>query len=116
MREMGKPDLEQRIRRLNELTKGLGAEVRRWRRGADPLTLAERRHYRDGIQDALAGAEQARVALVQALERLEQEERDLPQEMAPAGGVEAADVSARSGRCGAGCRGRASVAEEPLHK
>jgi hypothetical protein len=70
---IGKLDLVRRVKRLDELSRGLAAEVRRWRRGADPLTLAERRHYLSAIQDAIAAAEEARLTLARLLQRLGQE-------------------------------------------
>jgi hypothetical protein len=73
MQGMGKLDLARRVKRLGELSQGLAAEVQRWRAGADPLAPTERRRYLHAIQDTLAAAEEARVALARALDRLERE-------------------------------------------
>jgi hypothetical protein len=63
-------DVEARLRRLEELTRGLAREVGLWKEGNDPLLYLERRAYLNGVQDALAGAEAARVALARVLQRL----------------------------------------------
>jgi hypothetical protein len=77
MQGIGKLDLVRRIQRLDELSRGLAAEVQRWRRGTDPLTLVERRQYLNAIQDAIAAAEDARLTVARVLERLGKEERAL---------------------------------------
>jgi hypothetical protein len=83
---MGKADLQKRVERLDVLARGLAKEVGIWQRRDDaPLTLAERRVYLRGIQDALAGAETARVILGKVLERLAREERDLEERLAAKG-------------------------------
>ncbi len=64
-------DVVARIQRLDELTRGLAKEVLLWRDGGDPLLYLERRAYLNGLQDALAGAEAARVALARARQRIE---------------------------------------------
>jgi hypothetical protein len=66
-------DLKKRIRRLDELSRGLAREVVLWRPCNDPLLFLERKVYLNGIQDALAGVEAARVALVKVRQRLELE-------------------------------------------
>jgi hypothetical protein len=63
-------DLRGRIARLDRLARGLAKEVTMWRGGHDPLLFAERRQYLKAIQDALAGAEEARVVLARVVKRL----------------------------------------------
>ncbi len=65
-------DLRARIRRLDELARGLAKEVLLWEKGNDPLLYGERQKYLRGIQNALSGIEAARVVLVQARQRLEE--------------------------------------------
>ena len=64
-----------RVRRLDELARGLAKEVTLWREGNDPLLYLERKAYLGAIQDALAGVEAARVVLAKARQRLEKEKR-----------------------------------------
>jgi hypothetical protein len=64
-------DLVGRLRRLDELTRGLAKEVVLWREGNDPLLYLERKAYLAAIQDALAGVESARVVLARARQRLD---------------------------------------------
>ena len=64
-------DLAARVRRLDELMRGLAKEVALWKGGNDPLLYGERKAYLKAIQDALAGAEAARVVLARAQRRLE---------------------------------------------
>jgi hypothetical protein len=63
-------DLEGRIARLDRLARGPAKEVALWKGGNDPLLFAERRKYLKAIQDALAGAEEARVVLAWVVKRL----------------------------------------------
>jgi hypothetical protein len=64
-------DVVARVRRLEELTRGLSREVSLWQEGNDPLLYLERKAYLGAIQDALAGVESARVVLARARQRLE---------------------------------------------
>jgi hypothetical protein len=64
-------DLKGRIARLERLAKGLAREVERQRGAEDLLLFRERRQYLRDIQDALAGAEAARVVLQGAVRRME---------------------------------------------
>ena len=66
-------DLTGRVRRLDELSRGLAKEGVLWKECDDPLLYLERRTYLGAIQDALAGVEQARVVLAKARQRLERE-------------------------------------------
>ncbi len=70
---IGLADLKARVRRLDELTRGLAQEVAIWKEADDPLLYLERRAYLKAIQDALAGVESARVVLARARQRLEAE-------------------------------------------
>jgi len=60
-----------RVRRLDQLSRGLAKEVGLWRKGNDPLLYLERKAYLEGIQDALAGIESARVTLAKACQRIQ---------------------------------------------
>jgi hypothetical protein len=68
---IGLTDVVARVRRLEELTRGLSREVAVWQEGGDPLLYPERKAYLNAIQDALAGIERARVVLAGARQRLE---------------------------------------------
>ena len=68
-------DVVKRVRRLEELTRGLSREVALWKEGNDPLLYLERRSYLNAIQDALAGVEAARVVLAKAGQRIHNEHR-----------------------------------------
>lgn len=63
-------DVEARLRRLEELTRGLSKEVALWRDDAGPLLYLERKAYLNAMQDVLAGVEAARVVLARACQRL----------------------------------------------
>jgi hypothetical protein len=79
-------DVVKRVRRLEELTRGLSREVALWKEGNDPLLYLERRSYLNAIQDALAGVEAARVVLARASQRMQGHSPDKPDE--PEGGGE----------------------------
>jgi hypothetical protein len=66
-------DLERRIDRLNVLSLGLMRECALWEKADDPLLYLERRGYLDGIHQALAGVESARVFLTKACLRIREE-------------------------------------------
>jgi hypothetical protein len=68
---MNLANLRARVRRLDQLARGLAKEVQLWREGTDPLLYLERKVYLTAIQDALAGAESARVLLAKVCQRLE---------------------------------------------
>jgi hypothetical protein len=70
MHSMTVEDLASRVRRLEQLSRGLSREVTIWKAGDDPLLYVERRAYLNAIMDALAGVEAARVTLARARERL----------------------------------------------
>lgn len=65
-------DLKARIARLRELTKGLAEEVRLQRPAGDAVLDGwERWAYLRAVQDALAGADEARNLLAGAIRRME---------------------------------------------
>lgn len=64
-------DVAARLRRLEELSRGLSREIAVWREGNDPLLYLERRAYINAVQDMLANAEAARLALSKAQARLQ---------------------------------------------
>jgi len=66
-------DLQARVRRLDQLARGLAKEVSLWKSGNDPLLYLEREAYLGGIQDARSGVEAARVALAKAWQRVRPE-------------------------------------------
>jgi hypothetical protein len=70
---MNLSDLQARVRRLDQLARGLAKEVTLWKSCNDPLLYLERKAYLDSIQDTLAGAEAARVILAKVVQRLEKE-------------------------------------------
>jgi hypothetical protein len=63
-------DLSARVRRLEELTRGLAKEVTRWQECNDSLLYMERRAHLDAMQNALRESDDARVAQAQARQRL----------------------------------------------
>jgi hypothetical protein len=64
-------DLKARIARLEQLAQGLAREVDQQRGAEDVLLFRERRQYLKAVQDALAGAEAARVVLAGVVKRME---------------------------------------------
>ena len=54
-------DLESRVLRLEQLTRGLAKEVVLWQECNDPLLYLERKAYLEGLQNRLAGLDAARV-------------------------------------------------------
>ena len=56
-------DIKARVARLERLTRGLAKEAGMQRRAEDVLLFRERRQYLRAIQEALAGADAARVVL-----------------------------------------------------
>jgi hypothetical protein len=71
---MNLTDLQARVRRLEQLARGLAKEVTLWKACNDPLLYLERKAYLGAIQDALSGVEEARVTLAKARQRLEREQ------------------------------------------
>jgi hypothetical protein len=64
-------DLKGRIARLGRLERGFAREIGLQREAEDQLLFRERKQYLTAIQDALAGAEAARVVLAGVVKRLE---------------------------------------------
>jgi hypothetical protein len=75
---MNLQDLRARVRRLDELSRGLAKEVALWRSGDDPLLYLERKAYLVAIRGAVDGVESARVVLAKASQRLEREQNERP--------------------------------------
>jgi hypothetical protein len=71
-------DLATRVRRLDELSRGLAKEVTLWKACNDPLLYVERKEYLAAIDQALQGTEAARVVLVKVRQRLERETSATP--------------------------------------
>ena len=65
-------DMKARVGRLEELARGFAKEAALCKGGNDPLLYQERKSYMKAIQDALVAVEAARVAMVQACQRLQQ--------------------------------------------
>jgi len=66
-------DLKARIVRLGRLERGFAREVALQRGAEDELLFRERKQYLTAIQEALAGAEEARVVLAGVVKRLERD-------------------------------------------
>ena len=66
-------DLKARIVRLERLERGFAREIGLQREAEDQLLFREREQYLTAIQDALAGAEAARVVLAGVVKRLERD-------------------------------------------
>jgi hypothetical protein len=63
-------DIKARIARLDRLARGLAEEVGLQRGAEDVLLFRERRQYLRAVQEALAGAEAARVVLEGVVTRM----------------------------------------------
>jgi hypothetical protein len=63
------PAMEKRLLRLEQLARGPGVELSRWKGEDTPLQAGEKRVYPGGITDAIAGLDAARVALEMAVKR-----------------------------------------------
>jgi hypothetical protein len=68
-------DLKARIARLGRPERGFAREVAPQRGAEDQLLFRERKQYLTAIQDALAGAEAARVVRAGVVRRLERAEQ-----------------------------------------
>jgi len=64
-------DLKARVARFGALAKGLAKESGLWQHEEALLLFAERKLYLNAVMDALAGVEQARVVLIQVIQRTE---------------------------------------------
>ena len=67
---MNLTDLESRVERLDQLSRGLAKEEILWNECNDPLLYRERQDYLAAIRAALSGVECARVTLAKARQRL----------------------------------------------
>jgi hypothetical protein len=72
---IGMTDVVARVRRLEELMRGLSREVALWKEGNDPLLYLERRAYLNAIEDAMADLEAARLVLARAAQRMRGEQQ-----------------------------------------
>jgi len=70
-------DVRARVRRLERLWKGLAKEKAVIRQAEDPLLYLERRAYLYALDDALHGADSARIVLAKALPRLGRGKEDV---------------------------------------
>jgi hypothetical protein len=66
--------LTARAARLEQLFRGMCKEAALWKKADGLLEFGERRAYLTAIQDVIAGAEAARVVLLRARERMEEQE------------------------------------------
>jgi hypothetical protein len=71
VRQLTLADIKARITRLEQLARGLAREVTLQKEDDGRLLFRERKQYLRGIQDALAGADEARVVLAGVVQRLE---------------------------------------------
>ena len=71
--------IKPRLGRPRELVAELVQDYKRWKEETSPLLDSERRAYLIGIQEAIAGLDQARVVLNKAIRRVE--ELGLPSEL-----------------------------------
>ena len=67
--------LRARIRRLEELSRGLAIDEETFRTASCPILADEREKHRDGLRQAISGVETARLALVMACQRIDKELR-----------------------------------------
>jgi hypothetical protein len=64
-------DIRRRVKRLEQLVKGLAKEIGLWRGEESLLLFGERKRYLKEIHKALLGADAARVILARVVQRLE---------------------------------------------
>ncbi len=65
-----------RVARLDELTRALTKAIVIIGESEDPLVYLERQRYLDALHRAVGGLDEARVALVEAVMRMEESEAD----------------------------------------
>jgi len=70
---MKNDEFRKRIARLVELARRLSIEADRERKGNLPLHIPERRQYVDSLHAAVRALEEARIALVKAQQRIQDE-------------------------------------------
>jgi len=68
-------DLHARIDRLEERVRLLELEIMRIKKGSDPMYFNEREGYLAGLYKAISAFEDARIALVMAVQRIQSEKR-----------------------------------------
>jgi hypothetical protein len=68
---MSAADISARLRRLDELTRGLALELHNVGKADDPMLYVERREYLTAMRRVQAGVEEARVVLAKARQRIE---------------------------------------------
>jgi hypothetical protein len=68
---MSTADIASRVKRLDQLSRGVALEISQVSKADDPLLYVERQEYLAGLRAMLAGLESARVALAKARQRLE---------------------------------------------
>lgn len=64
-------DLAARVRRLDQLSRGLSLEISTVSKADDPMLYLERRAYLDALHATVRGVEAARVVLAKARQRLD---------------------------------------------
>ena len=67
---MSAADIVARVRRLDQLSRGLALEISTLSKADDPMLYLERRAYLDALHATVRGVEAARVVLVKAGQRL----------------------------------------------
>jgi hypothetical protein len=70
---MNAADISARVRRLDELARGLAVELYNVGKADDPMLYVERREYLAAMRRVQAGVEEARVVLAKARQRMERE-------------------------------------------
>ena len=68
---MSAADIAARVRRLDQLSRGIALEISVVAKADDPMLYLERRAYLDALLATVRGVEAARVALVKAWQRLD---------------------------------------------
>jgi hypothetical protein len=68
---MSTAEIASRVKRLDQLSRGVSLEISLVTKADDPLLYVERQAYLAGLRAMLVGLEDARVALAKARQRLE---------------------------------------------
>jgi hypothetical protein len=68
---MNRDDLNARMRRLEELIRGLGLEESLWRTCSAPVLAVDRIEYMNAIHEAIHGLESARMILAKMIREME---------------------------------------------
>jgi hypothetical protein len=72
---MSAADIAARVRRLDQLGRGIMKEITEVEKAEDPLLYLERRAYLTAMREFLSGVEGARVVLAKACHRLSTSQR-----------------------------------------